>query len=420
MTQWRQVRATHRVNPLAFILAVMAVLALALPASADHREPFDGSEHDFGEMVDYTLIFPVQGTNYYPDTFWACRGNPCGYHHAQDIMADKMTPVVAAAAGTVRWVNYSSDPGDLHPERCCTIVITHDDGWDAWYLHLNNDTPGTDDGNGWGIAEGILPGSRVTAGQLIGWVGDSGNAEWTNPHLHFELYDPEDVIVNTYDALGIAEARGHPTCGGKKATHLDGDGDGVVTGTPGDDVIIGSRGSDRIKAGRGDDLICGLGGRDVIKAGPGDDVIYGNGAADTIYAGTGADRIFPGRGGDTAYGGKGNDKFYADAGPETFDGGDGNDVVNFRRSDTALTIDLVAGKAGRDVLIAIESVLGTPYDDTIIGNAQRNVIRGFGGDDVMIGNDGNDSLLGQAGEDTAEGGAGNDRCVAESLLDCER
>lgn len=47
---------------------------------------------------------------------------------------------------------------------------------------LNNDTQhddGTysDDGEGWGIAEGLEKGTHVEAGQVIGWVGDSGNAE---------------------------------------------------------------------------------------------------------------------------------------------------------------------------------------------------------------------------------------------------
>jgi Ca2+-binding RTX toxin-like protein len=407
-------------NPLVVAIALVAVVALALPAGADHRQPFDGSVHDFGEMVDYTLIFPVQGANYYPDTFWACRGNPCGYHHAQDIMAAKMTPVVAAAAGTVRWVNYSSDPTDLNPERCCTIVITHDDGWDTWYLHLNNDTPGTDDGLGWGIAEGILPGTRVTAGQLIGWVGDSGNSEWTSPHLHFELYDPENVIVNPYDAMRLAESRGHPRCAGLKATHLDGDGDGVIVGTPGDDVIVGSNGDDHVRGGDGADTICTLAGADLIMGGKGNDVIYAGPGDDILKGQAGDDRLYAGKGDDSVFGGGGMDVLVADVGTETLDGGRGRDTANFTRARRGLKIDLGAGKARRDILTAIEDVIGTRYDDKIIGDDNRNVLRGFYGDDILIGNGGNDGLLGQGGDDIAKGGSGNDRCVAETLRNCER
>ena len=191
------------------LLAIAAALiGQAAPALADHTAPFDGPSHDFGEMVDYPLTFPVAGTHSYEDWFWASRSN--GLHHAQDLMAAKMTPVVAAATGTVTYLNWSQDPADLNPERCCTLVIRHDDGWQTWYIHLNNDTPGTDDGLAWGIAPGISLGTRVAAGDLIGWVGDSGNAENTAPHLHFELYDPDGVLVNPYDSLLAADGR--PTC----------------------------------------------------------------------------------------------------------------------------------------------------------------------------------------------------------------
>ncbi len=178
----------------------VAVAVAVMPAAAQ------ATSREFGEMVDHVITLPVDGEHHLWDTFWAARSNETGVHHAQDIMADKMTPVVAAASGTIRLVNWSSRPDDLNPERCCTIVLRHDDGWESWYIHLNNDTPGTDDGKGWGIAEGIVPGVHVDAGQLIGWVGDSGNAESTAPHVHFELRDPAGVVVNPYAALRAAGA----------------------------------------------------------------------------------------------------------------------------------------------------------------------------------------------------------------------
>ena len=76
------------------------------------------------------------------------------------------------------------------------MSIQHDDGWESYYIHMNNDTPGTDDGLGQGIAPGIEPGVRVRAGQLIGWVGDSGNAENSGSHVHFELHKPDGTVVN--------------------------------------------------------------------------------------------------------------------------------------------------------------------------------------------------------------------------------
>lgn len=182
-------------------LVVMAMTAAGAPtASANHRPPFDGPQHVYGEMVSYDLVFPVEGEYRYTDTFWAARGD--GLHHAQDIVADKGTPVLAAHDGTVSWIS----------SRCCSLAIRHTDGWRSVYIHLNNDTPGTDDGIGTGIADGITEGTDVTAGQLIGWVGDSGNAEGTVPHLHFELEDPDGVYVNSYEALLAAEGKAPEAC----------------------------------------------------------------------------------------------------------------------------------------------------------------------------------------------------------------
>ncbi len=157
---------------------------------------------ELGEPVDYPLVFPVEGEHHFSDTFWAGRSG--GFHVGQDILADKMTPVVAVADGVVRLVNWSDDPNDMNPERCCTLVIRHDDGWESWYIHLDNDTTGTDDGKGWGIKRAIKPGVRVTAGQHVAWVGDSGNAENVASQLHFELRDPSGTVVNPYRALVAA------------------------------------------------------------------------------------------------------------------------------------------------------------------------------------------------------------------------
>ena len=149
----------------------------------------------------YELTFPVAGENHYSDTFGAPRSG--GRTHAgTDIIADKMVPVVAAASGTI---------GRMHNEQggnCCGMALNHDDGWASWYIHMNNDTPGTDDGLGWGFADGIESGVHVEEGQLLGWVGDSGNAEWTTSHLHFELRDPSGAPVNSYPSLIAAQSPG--------------------------------------------------------------------------------------------------------------------------------------------------------------------------------------------------------------------
>ena len=111
---------------------------------------------------------------------------------ATDIFADKLTPVVAVASGTVGWIS------DERYGNCCWLAMYHDDGWQSWYIHLNNDRRGTDDGRGKGFVRWIELGSRVEAGQRIGYVGDSGNAEGSPSHLHFELHLPDGTEVNPY------------------------------------------------------------------------------------------------------------------------------------------------------------------------------------------------------------------------------
>jgi murein DD-endopeptidase MepM/ murein hydrolase activator NlpD len=229
-----------RIRTLVRIFAAITVLMsllVAAPALAT----------ELGENVDYDLVFPVDGDHHFSDTFWAGRSH--GFHVGQDLMADKMTPVVAAADGVVRLINWTSR-ADMNRDRCCSLVIKHDDGWESWYIHLDNDTTGTDDGKGWGIKRAITPGVRVTAGQHIAWVGDSGNAENTASHVHFELRDPNGVVVNSYGSLvaaggnDVGRGQRDPLIGGARVLRLGVDGAdvhalqdrlaalGYATGTP--------------------------------------------------------------------------------------------------------------------------------------------------------------------------------------------
>lgn len=185
--------------PLVTVAVVLLSIMSARPAAA-------GEPEGTGAMVEYPMVFPVDGPHWFYDGFWEARSH--GLHAAVDIFADKGVGVLAVADATVRFVNWSSSPDDLAPEACCSIVLAHDDGWSSSYIHLDNDTPGTDDGLGWGIADGIAPGSRVAAGQLIGWVGDSGNAEDTPPHVHFSLRDGRGTTVDPFLALTMAGGAG--------------------------------------------------------------------------------------------------------------------------------------------------------------------------------------------------------------------
>jgi hypothetical protein len=126
-------------------------------------------------------------------------------HAGNDIPVDRLTPVVAVAAGEV--VKLENNP---RHEKCCFVKIRHDDGWYSVYIHLNNDTYGTDDGRAKGVRADLEVGDRVRTGEVIGWVGDSGNAEDTINHLHFELHNRSDRPVDPQPSLKKAAQRPPP------------------------------------------------------------------------------------------------------------------------------------------------------------------------------------------------------------------
>ncbi|MFO7547510.1 MAG: M23 family metallopeptidase [Acidimicrobiia bacterium] len=129
-------------------------------------------------------------------------------HEGTDLMAPKMTPVYAAADGVVTRIATQRRAGRY-------LVIDHGDEWETWYVHLNNDTPGTNDGRAdWAntVVPGIEVGTQVAAGQHVAWLGDSGNAEGGSPHTHFEIQrngrsiDPYPYLVPAYEAAMAARA----------------------------------------------------------------------------------------------------------------------------------------------------------------------------------------------------------------------
>ena len=104
-----------------------------------------------------------------------------------------------------------------------------------------------------------------------------------------------------------------PTCQGKPVNIVAVAG-AVTTGTPNDDVIVGTTGRDRINARGGNDIICALSGRSRIKAGPGADVVIGGNRRDVVRGGGGRDVI---------RGKRANDRLFGNGGPDLLVGGKG-------------------------------------------------------------------------------------------------
>ena len=147
------------------------------------------------------IEFPVGGPNSFSSDFGAPRGGGTRSHMGNDIIAAKMTPLLSAIDGKVEYL--------VSPEASWgyEIALVDSDGYQYLYYHVNNDNPGTDDDKGGesnAYAAGLARGQSVVKGQQIGWVGDSGNAENTVPHLHFEIHDPNYIAIDPYPSLMAA------------------------------------------------------------------------------------------------------------------------------------------------------------------------------------------------------------------------
>jgi murein DD-endopeptidase MepM/ murein hydrolase activator NlpD len=141
--------------------------------------------------ADAPMMVPVEGVRreQLHDTYTQSRSQG-RTHHAIDIHAPRGTPVLAVAEGTIRKLHLSSLGG-------ITIYLMDDDGRTRYYYaHLDS------------YAEGLHEGQRVQAGEVIGYVGDTGNAQPGDCHLHFSVailrdhsrwWDGENL--NPYDLL---------------------------------------------------------------------------------------------------------------------------------------------------------------------------------------------------------------------------
>ena len=143
------------------------------------------------------LVFPVLGGAEYTDDFGDARAQ--GSHEANDLVAPKRSLALAVEPGRVEYHTTSSRAG-------CMLYLNGESGTQYLYIHLNNDLTLENDNRGRCVpgiayAEGLKNGAKVRAGQPIGYVGDSGDADGIHSHLHFEVHPDGGGAVSPYKYL---------------------------------------------------------------------------------------------------------------------------------------------------------------------------------------------------------------------------
>jgi murein DD-endopeptidase MepM/ murein hydrolase activator NlpD len=124
--------------------------------------------------------FPVDGGASYVDTYGAGRSDIYdGWHHGDDLFAPLGTPIVAVARGTLSLVGWNELGG-------WRVWLTDKYGNSFYYAHLS------------GYSRWILHHRHVKAGEVIGFLGRTGDAFTTQPHLHFEVH-PHQFLTLGYD-----------------------------------------------------------------------------------------------------------------------------------------------------------------------------------------------------------------------------
>ena len=181
---------THITRTLIVALVLGALLAPAPVSAAAANDDFQ------------LIYFPHEDVTSRFSDDWGNARSGGRRHQGTDIFGEKHSEVVAVADGFVSTIGESNRAGYY-------VRIIHRDGWESWYMHLNNDSPGTDDGAGGpeaAFAPGLEEGMFVPAGTVIGYVGDSGNAEGASSHTHFELHNGTRA-VNPFPYVADAHAR---------------------------------------------------------------------------------------------------------------------------------------------------------------------------------------------------------------------
>jgi len=148
-------------------------IAESIARSASNRS--NGRNYD-GSYVATGIVCPVRGALSFIDS-WGARRHQ-GAHHGVDLMAARGTPNVAVVAGSVSFKDGGTSGNGAY--------LSGDDGNLYYYFHLDSYEGGA---------------RRVAQGEVIGYVGNTGDARYTATHTHFEVHPGHGPAVNPYPSV---------------------------------------------------------------------------------------------------------------------------------------------------------------------------------------------------------------------------
>lgn len=307
-----------------------------------------------------------------------------------------------------------------------------------------------------GVGDDLLRGD-AGADELNGG-GGRDRADYISSGEALQI-DLQVIANNTGDAQGDVFQSIEEISGSNFDDTIRGDQeDNTLIGRGGNDTMFGREGDDILIGGAGSDALFGENGNDTLEGGSGTDTLDGGDGSDTAsFAGASSrvlvDLINPNlntgnaqgdtfvsienikgtnrsgdnlRGDNTAnmlYGLAGNDVLFGRGGNDTLDGGSGADKLNggsgrdaagYGTAQSGVRADLQnpssnTGDANGDTYTSIENLIGSDYNDTLLGTNGSNQLFGQDGNDVLYGRGGKDTLNGGEGDDRLYGGTGVDK-----------
>src|SRR5215213_1565577 len=182
-------RWVRRFSKLFAVLAVMSLLLLVVTGASDSLVFYARVLKLYTQEPDTRIAMPLEDVSKkeIADTWQAPRGTN-RRHEGQDIFAPRGTPILSATSGYIYRIGENNLGGQ-------TVSVISKGGRVYYYAHLNS------------YAKGIEVGDRVSTRTVLGYVGTTGNAQGTPPHLHFGIY----TFTGAINPLPLLRDRVAPT-----------------------------------------------------------------------------------------------------------------------------------------------------------------------------------------------------------------